>query len=153
MVELFILSTCLLLLCLSLFVFSKERGITSLSKISKEQQIKFLVYGDITKKNEKKLSQYLPALKKILSDSDTVSKEVELKLSSDEEKLKCQIRFMAGACLGQIVENNGDEIILNGLKELKKVIEKKGLEIVLVDFFTGYGGVGYSEISFEIPLK
>jgi len=37
------------------------------------------------------------------------------------------------------------------LKDLTKVIENKDLELVLTDFFSGYGGVGYSEISFEIP--
>lgn len=152
MVEILILSAgCLSLITLSL-IFYKESVLKSLTKISKESDIKFLVYGDITKKHEKKISHYLPALKKILSDSGTVSKEVELKISSDEEKLKCQIRFVAGACLGQIIENDGQETLLDGLRDLKKIIEKKELDITLVDFFSGYGGVGYSEISFEIPL-
>lgn len=140
--------------CISLvFIYFQFKG-TKFNKLvaglARSAKIDFKVYGQLTKAEEKHLSQYSGLIINMLKNSATMSKSVDIKLMPRQGKIDCEINFLGKLAIGQNLIDSSSKKFNNTFGILRASIEKNGGEVIVINQFNHKGEPVSSGLQFSI---
>lgn len=135
------------------FIYFEFKG-TKFNKLiaglAKSAKIDFKVYGQLSKAEERHLSQYSGLIISMLKNSATISKSVEIKLMPRQGKIDCEINFLGKLGIGHNLINSGSKKFNNTFGILRASIERNGGEVIVTSQFNKKGEPVSSGLQFSI---
>lgn len=135
------------------FIYFEFKG-TKFNKLvaglAKSAKIDFKVYGQLSKSEERQLSQYSNLIINMLKNSASISKSVDIKLMPRQGKIDCEINFLGALAIGHSLINSSSKKFNNTFGILRHSIEKNGGEVTVINHFNKKGEPVSSGLQFSI---